>query len=93
VLSTSLTTALVAPTAQEKHHGPPIDFLTRNLSTTTAILPHPVVTPLQFIRTVRVISTKEKPSALAQCIVMRIAVSSVEASAFAVAVKTDTTTT
>jgi hypothetical protein len=93
VLSTSSTTALVVPTAHEKRHDHPIDYLTRNINTTMAILPHPVVTLLQFIRTAHAISTQEKPSAFVQYIVTRIAVWSVEASAFAVAVKTDTTTT
>jgi hypothetical protein len=58
-----------------------------------AILLHLVVTPMLSIKTARAMPTQEKPSALVQYIVMRIVASSVEVSAFAAAVKIDTTTT
>lgn len=58
-----------------------------------ATLLHPVVTPLLSTKTVHATSTQENPSALVQSIATKIAVSSAEVSAFAAAVKTDTTTT
>jgi hypothetical protein len=58
-----------------------------------ATLPHPVVTPLLSIKTAHAMSIQEKPSVLVQSIATRIVPSNVEASAFAVAVKIDTTTT
>lgn len=93
VPSTSSMTVLVASPAHEKPHGPPIDCLTRNRNTTMAIPLHLVVTPLLSTKTVHAMSIQERPNALAQCIATKIAASSAEGSAFAVAVKTDTTTT
>jgi hypothetical protein len=58
-----------------------------------ATLPHLVVILLLSIKTVHTMSIQEKPSVLGQSIATRIVPSNVEASAFAVAVKIDTTTT
>jgi len=86
-------TVPVASTAHEKPHDPPIDFLTRSRNTTTATLLRPVGTPLLSIKTVHAMSIPETPSMLAHRIVTKIVASSAEVLAFAVAAKTDITTT
>jgi hypothetical protein len=91
--STSSTTALVALTAHENLHGLPIGFLTKNHNTVTVMFRPPVVTQLLYIKIVLAMPIQERLSALARSIVTKIAALSVEVLAFAVAVKTDTTTT